>query len=135
MTTAPQSASPEDELDLPDVRALQTTAFRAWLREQIDRHPSSLHAIEVQAGIRGNALGKFLRGERGSRHSLTPLMISRLAPVLGIDEETMLAKAGHLTHAPGAVSVETAILADTSIAYADKKFLIEMYRRMLPSPR
>ena len=111
-------------------RAAQTELFRGWLREQIDRTPMSLHAIEVNAGIGGNALGKFMRGERGQRHSLTPLMIRRLAPILGLSEETMLSRAGHMSHAPGTVSVETAILADTGISFEDKRFLIDLYRKV-----
>jgi hypothetical protein len=112
-----------------DERAAQIEAFRVWLKDEIEHHPQSVHGIEVSAGIRGNALGKFLRGERGSRHSLTPLMIKRLAPVLATDEETLLARAGHLTHEPGAVSVERAISADGSLSLDDKRFLIELYRR------
>ena len=111
-------------------RAAQTEEFREWLREQIERTRMSLHGIEVSAGIGGNALGKFMRGERGQRHSLTPLMIRRLAPILGLSEETMLSRAGHMSHAPGTVSVETAILADTGISFEDKRFLIDLYRKV-----
>jgi hypothetical protein len=112
-------------------RAAQTEAFREWLKAQLERVPMSLHVIEVNAGIRGNALGKFLRGERGQRHSLTPLMIRRLAPVLGFSEETLLSKAGHMSHPPGDISVETAILADGNISFEDKRFLIELYRKVV----
>ena len=112
-------------------RAAQTEVFRGWLRTQLDRTPMSLHGVEVSAGIRGNALGKFMRGERGQRHSLTPLMIRRLAPILGLSEETMLSRAGHMSHAPGDVSVETSILADTKISFEDKRFLIDLYRKVV----
>jgi hypothetical protein len=112
-------------------RAVRTEAFREWLRVQLDRTGMSLHGIEVSAGIRGNAVGKFLRGERGQRHSLTPLMIRRLAPILGLSEETMLSRAGHMSHQPGDVSVETAILADSRISFEDKRFLIDLYRKVV----
>lgn len=105
-------------------------AFRAWIRSRIESTGQSLNSIEAEAGIPGNALGKFLRGERGSRHSLSPLHISRLAPVLGVSEEQMLARAGHITHQPDEVSVERAILADTTLDTLDKRFLIRMYRKM-----
>ena len=106
------------------------SAFRSWLKNQIEHLPMSLNAIEVGAGIRGNALGKFLRGERGRRHGLTPLTIRRLAPVLGVSEEALLARAGHLSHAPDAISVERAILADELLDPADKRFLLDFYRRL-----
>jgi hypothetical protein len=112
-------------------RAAQTEAFRGWLKLELERVPMSLHMIEVSSGIRGNALGKFLRGERGQRHSLTPLMIRRLAPILGLSEETMLSRAGHLSHPPGDVSVETSILADMEISFEDKRFLIDLYRKVV----
>ena len=112
-------------------RAAQTEVFRNWLKAQLERVPMSLHQIEVTAGIRGNALGKFMRGERGQRHSLTPLMIRRIAPIVGLSEETLLARAGHMTHAPGDVSVETAILADSGISFEEKRFLIELYRKVV----
>jgi len=94
----------------------------------------SLNALEVEAGIRGNALGKFLRGERGRRHGLTPLTIRRLAPILGVSEESMLARAGHLSHAPDAISVELAIQADEQLSPADKRFLLDFYRRLSGQP-
>ena len=75
-------------------RQAKTGEFRAWLRDVVEGTGKSLHAIEVEAGIRGNGLGKFLRGERGQRHSLTPLQIGRLAPVISVGEEEMLVR-GH----------------------------------------
>ncbi|MBA3875628.1 MAG: hypothetical protein C0498_01605 [Anaerolinea sp.] len=107
----------------------RTAEFREWLRVRLERVPKSINAIEKEAGIPGNALGKFLRGERGRRHSLTPLHIQRLAPVIGISEETMLARAGHLSHLPDEVTIEQAILGDRGLDYEDKRFLIEAYRR------
>jgi transcriptional regulator with XRE-family HTH domain len=124
----------EGELDQPHSSKLrdETTAeFRAWLKDKIESDSRSLNSIEREAGIRGNALGKFLRGERGSGMSLTPLHIKRLAPVLGISEEMLLSRAGHLSHLPDAVSVEQAILSDNELGYEDKKFLIGFYRRMV----
>jgi transcriptional regulator with XRE-family HTH domain len=112
------------------VSDLETQAFRDWLRARTEGLPMSLNALEVQAGIRGNALGKFLRGERGRRHGLTPLTIRRLAPILGVSEETLLARAGHLSHAPDAISVELAIQADEALSPADKRFLLDFYRRL-----
>jgi hypothetical protein len=105
--------------------------FRGWLRRRVESDPRTLNAIENQAGIRGNALGKFIRGERGKGMSLTPLQIGRLAPVIGIDEETLLARAGHLSHGPDELSVEQAILADPSLGYEDKAFLIAFYKRLV----
>lgn len=110
------------------------SAFRSWLQARIEHLPMSLNAIEVGAGIRGNALGKFLRGERGRRHGLTPLTIRRLAPVLGVSEEALLARAGHLSHAPDAISVERAIQADDHLEPADKRFLLDFYRRLSGRP-
>ena len=108
--------------------------FRDWLRRRIERLPMSLNALEVEAGIRGNALGKFLRGERGRRHGLTPLTIRRLAPVLGVSEAALLARAGHLSHDPGTISVELAIQADERLGPADKRFLLDFYRRLAGPP-
>jgi transcriptional regulator with XRE-family HTH domain len=110
------------------------SVFRSWLKNRMEHLPMSLNAIEVGAGIRGNALGKFLRGERGRRHGLTPLTIRRLAPVLGVSEEALLARAGHLSHAPDAISVERAILADELLQPADKRFLLDFYRRLSERP-
>jgi hypothetical protein len=107
----------------------KTRDFKAWLRGRLATVPLSLHAIEVNAGIPGNGLGKFRRSERGTRHSLTPLNIRRLAPVILVSEERMLAMAGHLSHEPESVSVPQAILADESLDYAGKLFLMEAYRR------
>lgn len=104
--------------------------FRIWLKGRLEHIPQSLNAIEAAADIRGNALGKFLRGERGGVHGLTPLNLRRLAPVLGISEETLLARGGHLSQMPGQVSVEAAILADDDLDYGDKKFLIEFYNKL-----
>ena len=104
--------------------------FRAWLRNRIEHDPRSLNAIEAEANMRGNALGKFIRGERGDGMSLTPLQIKRLAPVLGISEETLLVHAGHLTTMPDMLSVEQAVLADADLDYDQKRFMIDFYRRM-----
>jgi hypothetical protein len=133
--TARQSGtSSQVEID-EDARAIQIESFRAWLKDEIAHDSRSLHAIEVSAGIRGNALGKFLRGERGARHSLTPLMIRRLAPVLGLGEDAMLARAGHMSHEPGRVSIVEAINADPALTADDKRFLIEVYRRATSANR
>lgn len=112
----------------------QIAAFRDWLRDVIASHPSSVNSIEVEAGIRGNALGKFLRGQRGGRHSLTPLMIRRIAPVLGRTEEDLLHRAGHLSEASAMPSVERAVIADRGLAAKDKALLLEMYRRIARAP-
>lgn len=127
----------EGELNQPlsiEARDETTAAFRTWLKDKIESDSRTLNAIEREAGIRGNALGKFLRGERGSGMSLTPLHIKRLAPVLGISEEVLLSRAGHLSHLPDAVSVEQAILSDSKLDYEDKKFLIDFYRRLIGKP-
>lgn len=106
-----------------------TDAFRVWLKAQLERVPKSINAIEAEAGVRGNALGKFLRGERG-KAGLTPLQVKRLAPIIGISEERMLSEAGHLSHPVGSVSIEGAVLADQSLDYEDKRFLLSLYRKM-----
>jgi hypothetical protein len=101
--------------DEADAREEMTAEFRTWLRGVVEDTGRSLHAIEVEAGIRGNGLGKFLRGERGARHSLTPLLIGRLAPVISVGEEELLVRAGHLSYDPGDPPVEAAILADRTL--------------------
>lgn len=120
-TSTPVAARAEDP---------RTGEFRGWLRDQLGHVPKSINAIEHEAGIRGNALGKFLRGERGQRHGLTPLHIRRLAPVIGASEELLLFKAGHLSHLPDELTTEQAILNDRTLDYEDKRFFIEAYRRM-----
>ena len=92
-----------------------------------------MHAIEVEAGINGNALGKFVRGERGSRHSLTPLMIQRLAPVLRVGELELLFRAGHITYEPWQEPLEAAILADPKLDDEGKLILLAIYGRLLPT--
>lgn len=113
----------------------QVEEFRAWLKDRIATMPMSLNALEKQAGIGGNALGKFLRGERGQRHGLTPLHIRRLAPILHVSEEDLLARAGHLSHMPDAISVERAVNADPRLSREDKEFFINFYRRALGEQR
>lgn len=105
-------------------------AFRAWLEASITATGRTTNGVEREAGIPGNALGKFLRGERGSVASLSPLHIRRLAPVLGISEEQLLARAGHLSHMPDRITVDQAILNDPNLDYEDKRFLMEVYRRL-----
>jgi hypothetical protein len=109
--------------------------FRIWLRRRINQDPRSLHAIEVDAGIPGNALGKFLRGERGAVHSLTPMNIQRLAPVLLIGEVELLFRAGHLTYEPNQEPLEAAILASTSLDDNGKLLMLAMHARLSQSPR
>ena len=108
-----------------------TAEFRSWLRGRLERDPRSLHGIEVEADIRGNALGKFLRGERGGRHGLTPLMLRRLAPVLMIGEVELLARAGHLSDRPWNIPVLEAIAADQHLDSDEKVALIVTYTRFV----
>jgi hypothetical protein len=112
----------------------RTEAFRTWLTEHMKHDRRSLHAIEVAADIRGNALGKFLRGERGSRHSLTPLMIGRLAPVLYLSEVEMLVRAGHLSQEPWRDPIETVILAQHNLDNEAKRILIALVSRLATEP-
>jgi hypothetical protein len=79
------------------------------------------------------SLGKVLRGERGSVASLTPLYIKRLAPVLGISEATLLARAGHLSEVQAPPSAEQVILGDPDLVQEDKELLIGIYRRLKSS--
>jgi hypothetical protein len=90
----------------------------------------TLNAIEREAGIPGNALGKYLRGDRGGVQGLTPLNIRRLAPVIGVSEELLLVKAGHLSEMPDRPSVQSAIMADPALDFADKQFLLRFYEKM-----
>lgn len=108
----------------------RTAAFREWLLDRIAHDPRSLHAIEVEAGIRGNTLGKFLRGERGGTHVLTPLMIRRLAPVLHLSEIELLVQAGHLTNEPWRDPIEAVILAQTNLDDEAKLLLIALVGRL-----
>jgi hypothetical protein len=117
-------------IDDAEARQERTEEFRSWLRNVVESSGKSLHAIEVNAGIRGNALGKFLRGERGQRHSLTPLMIGRLAPVISVGEEEMLVRAGHLSYDPGDPPIEAAILADRSLDTQAKALLLGLLGRL-----
>ena len=117
-------------IDDAEARQERTEEFRSWLRNVVESSGKSLHAIEVNAGIRGNALGKFLRGERGQRHSLTPLMIGRLAPVISVGEEEMLVRAGHLTFDPGDPPIEAAILADRALDTQAKALLLGLLGRL-----
>lgn len=113
-----------------EARQAKTDEFRTWLRDVVESTGKSLHAIEVEAGIRGNGLGKFLRGERGQRHSLTPLQIGRLAPVISVGEEEMLVRAGHLTFDPGDPPIEAAILADRTLDTQAKALLLGLLGRL-----
>ena len=115
----------------PATDELPSIDFRTWLKDRIAATGHSLNRVERDAGIRGNALGKFLRGERGSRHGLTPRHIRRLAPALAISEAEMLAHAGHLSSVPQRISVEEAIRADRLLRMADKQLLIGVYRRLI----
>ena len=114
-------------------RLAKTDEFRVWLGQRIEMDHRSLHAIEVQAGIRGNALGKFLRGERGGRHGLTPLMLRRLAPVLLIAEVELLVRAGHLTYEPWRAPVVEAIAADPNLDQDAKMILLVLHDRLVRS--
>jgi hypothetical protein len=108
----------------------KTDEFRTWLRGVVEGTGKSLHAVEVEAGIRGNGLGKFLRGERGGRHGLTPLLCRRLAPVISVSEEELFTRAGHLSYEPGHPPVEAAILADRALDPEAKGLLIELLGRL-----
>ena len=100
-------------IDAAEARQAKTDEFRTWLRDVVESTGKSLHAIEVEAGIRGNGLGKFLRGERGQRHSLTPLQIGRLAPVIS-----------------GNPPIEAAILADRGLDTQAKALLLGLLGRL-----
>jgi hypothetical protein len=118
------------EMDEAEAREAKTDEFRTWLRGVVEGTGKSLHAVEVEAGIRGNGLGKFLRGERGQRHSLTPLLIRRLAPVISVGEEEMLVRAGHLSYDPGDPPIEAAILADRALDSQAKALLLGLLGRL-----
>jgi hypothetical protein len=113
-----------------DARAATTERFRSWLKDRVARDPRSLHAIEVEASISGNGLGKFLRGERGARHSLTPLNIQRLAPVMHLGEGELLFRAGHISYEPWSVPLEAAIVAEHSLDQEAKLLLLGIFRRV-----
>ena len=117
-------------IDVAEAREAKTEEFRTWLRDVVEGVGRSVHAIEVEAGIRGNGLGKFLRGERGQRHSLTPLQIGRLAPVISVGEEEMLVRAGHLSYDPGDPPIEAALLADRSLDTQAKALLLGLLGRL-----
>ena len=117
-------------IDEAEVRQATTNAFRTWLRDIVESTGKSLHAIETEAGIRGNGLGKFLRGERGKRHSLTPLLIGRLAPVIAVGEEELTVRAGHLSYDPGDPPIEAAILADRTLDTQAKALLLGLLGRL-----
>lgn len=129
----PRVADAEEPLSEDEERLAKTEEFRAWLGQRIEMDRRSLHAIEEQAGIRGNALGKFLRGERGARHGLTPLMLRRLAPVLLISEVELLVRAGHLTYAPWRVPIMEAIAADRNLDQDAKAILLVLHDRLVRS--
>jgi len=118
------------EIDEAQARGAKTDEFRTWLRGVVEGTGKSLHAVEMDAGIRGNGLGKFLRGERGQRHGLTPLLIRRIAPVISVGEEELLARAGHLSYEPGNPPVEAAILADRALDTEAKTLLIGLLGRL-----
>jgi hypothetical protein len=118
------------DVDEAQARGAKTDEFRSWLRGVVERMGRSLHSIEMDAGIPGNGLGKFLRGERGGRHGLTPLLIQRIAPVISVGEEELLARAGHLSYEPGNPPVEAAILADRALDPEAKTLLIGLLGRL-----
>jgi hypothetical protein len=118
------------EIDEAQARGAKTDEFRSWLRGVVEGTGKSLHAVEMEADIRGNGLGKFLRGERGQRHGLTPLLIRRIAPVISVGEEELLARAGHLSYEPGNPPVEAAILADRALDTEAKTLLIGLLNRL-----
>jgi len=126
---APESRAEET----PEKRTATTDLFRTWLTARIQHDPRSVHAVEVEADIRGNALGKFLRGERGGRHGLTPLMLRRLAPVLRIGEVELLRRAGHLTVDPEHLPLPLAISGDPILTDDEKVVLMYLYRRLTQS--
>jgi hypothetical protein len=117
-------------IDEAQARGARTDQFRSWLRGVVEGTGKSLHAVEMEADIRGNGLGKFLRGERGQRHGLTPLLIRRIAPVISVGEEELLARAGHLSYEPGNPPVEAAILADRALDPEAKALLIGLLDRL-----
>jgi hypothetical protein len=118
------------DADEAQARGAKTDEFRSWLRGVVEGTGKSLHAVEMEADIRGNGLGKFLRGERGQRHGLTPLLIRRIAPVISVGEEELLARAGHLSYEPGNPPVEAAILADRALDTEAKTLLIGLLNRL-----
>jgi hypothetical protein len=111
-----------------------TSELRRWLKHRIESDPRSLHAIEVESGIRGNALGKFLRGERGARHGLTPLMVRRLAPVLKVSEHELLARAGRASYQPSDGPLEAAILDAATLEMESKLLLMSLYQCLRTDP-
>ncbi len=115
---------------IPNAREATTEQFRIWLKDRIARDPRTLHAIEVDAGIPGNGLGKFLRGERGSRHSLTPMNIQRLAPILRVGEGELLFRAGHISYEPWSIPLGAAIIATESLDDEAKSLLLAVFRRL-----
>jgi hypothetical protein len=120
----------QPHIDEAQVREVKTGEFRSWLRDVVEGTGMSLHAVEMEAGILGNGLGKFLRGERGGRHGLTPLLIRRLAPVISVGEEELFGRAGHLSYEPGHPPVEAAILADQALDPEAKALLVELLGRL-----
>ena len=120
----------QPQLDEAEARGAKTAEFRSWLRGVVEGTGKSLHAVEVEAGIRGNGLGKFLRGERGGRHGLTPLLCRRIAPVISVSEEELFTRAGHLSYEPGHPPVEAAILADRALDPEAKGLLIDLLGRL-----
>ena len=118
------------QIDEAEAQGAKTDEFRAWLRGVVEGTGKSLHALEMEAGIPGNGLGKFLRGERGGRHGLTPLLIRRLAPVISVGEEELFSRAGHISYPPGHPPVEAAILADRALDPEAKALLIELLGRL-----
>jgi hypothetical protein len=130
-----RSARLREKVDRPliadaAVPAARTDEFRTWLRGVVEGTGKSLHALEVEAGISGNGLGKFLRSERGSRHGLTPLLIRRIAPIISVSEEELFTRAGHLSYEPGHPPVEAAILADRALDPQAKALLVELLGRL-----
>ena len=130
MTRQPHTNTPVTTEVAAAKAAAKTADFRVWLEDRIAHDPRSLHAIEVEAGIPGNALGKFIRGERGGRHSLTPRLIQRLAPVIRVGEIELLVRAGHLTYEPRCEPLESAILATRSLDDEAKLLMLAFYGRL-----
>jgi hypothetical protein len=103
--------------------------LRRWLIKVVASDPRSIHAIEVAADVRGNALGKFLRGERG-RRGLSPLQLRRLAPVLHVSESELLVRGGHATYNPAQKPLEAAILDESTLDLDARLLLLDIVARL-----
>lgn len=134
MTTRPSTSTPTTARASAAKTVARAATFRTWLKDRIEHDARSLHAIEVAAGIPGNALGKFVRGERGGRHSLTPMNIQRLAPVIRVGEIELLVRAGHLSYEPKTEPLEMAIIASRAIDDEAKLLMLAVYGRLSAPP-